>query len=59
MIPFYERPIINPPQEAPSLYHPLDDAGRPIESEPIEGRRYRAPSRRRPLPVESLSPHRV
>ncbi len=36
---FYERPILNSPYAPPSLYHPLDDTGQPIEGEPIEGRR--------------------
>lgn len=36
---FYERPILNSPYEAPSLYHPLDDNGQPVEGEPIRGRR--------------------
>lgn len=36
---FYERPILNSPYEAPSLYHPLDDNGQPLEGEPIKGRR--------------------
>ena len=36
---FYERPILNSPYEPPSLYHPLDDTGQPIEGEPIKGRR--------------------
>lgn len=36
---FYERPILNSPYAPPSLYHPLDDTGQPIEGAPIEGRR--------------------
>lgn len=36
---FYERPILNSPYEPPTLYHPLDDTGQPIEGEPIRGRR--------------------
>lgn len=36
---FYERPILNSPYAPPSLYHPLDDTGQPIEGEPIGGRR--------------------
>lgn len=36
---FYERPILNSPYAPPSLYHPLDDTGQPIEGEPIDGRR--------------------
>ncbi|WP_375396459.1 BPTD_3080 family restriction endonuclease [uncultured Sphingomonas sp.] len=36
---FYERPILNSPYAPPSLYHPLDDTGQPIEGEPIAGRR--------------------
>ena len=36
---FYERPILNSPYAPPSLYHPLDDTGQPLESEPIKGRR--------------------
>lgn len=36
---FYERPILNSPYAPPSLYHPLDDTGQPIEGVPIEGRR--------------------
>lgn len=36
---FYERPILNSPYAPPSLYHPLDDTGQPIEGSPIEGRR--------------------
>lgn len=36
---FYERPILNSPYAPPSLYHPLDDTGQPIEGEPIKGRR--------------------
>ena len=36
---FYERPILNSPYAPPSLYHPLDDTGQPIEGEPISGRR--------------------
>ena len=36
---FYERPILNSPYASPSLYHPLDDTGQPIEGEPIRGRR--------------------
>lgn len=36
---FYERPILNSPYHPPSLYHPLDEHGQPIEGEPIRGRR--------------------
>lgn len=36
---FYERPILNSPYETPSLYHPLDDNGQPLEGQPIKGRR--------------------
>lgn len=36
---FYERPILNSPYAPPSLYHPLDDTGQPIEGKPIDGRR--------------------
>lgn len=36
---FYERPILNSPYAPPTLYHPLDDTGQPIEGEPIDGRR--------------------
>ncbi len=36
---FYERPILNSPYAPPSLYHPLDDTGQPIEGAPIVGRR--------------------
>jgi len=36
---FYERPILNSPYAPPSLYHPLDDTGQPIEGAPIDGRR--------------------
>lgn len=36
---FYERPILNSPYEAPSLHHPLDESGQPLEGEPLEGRR--------------------
>ena len=36
---FYERPILNSPYAPPSLHHPLDDTGQPIEGEPIKGRR--------------------
>lgn len=36
---FYERPILNSPYAPPSLYHPLDDTGQPVEGEPIGGRR--------------------
>src|SRR5689334_9809660 len=36
---FYERPILNSPYQPPSLHHPLDDNGQPLEGEPIAGRR--------------------
>ena len=36
---FYKRPILNSPYHAPSLYHPLDDQGQPLEGQPINGRR--------------------
>ena len=36
---FYERPILNSPYAPPSLCHPLDDTGQPIEGEPIKARR--------------------
>lgn len=36
---FYERPILNSPYLVPSLYHPLDDNGQPLDGEPIKGRR--------------------
>lgn len=36
---FYERPILNSPYRAPTLHHPLDDNGQPLEGEPIKGRR--------------------
>lgn len=36
---FYERPILNSPYELPSLYHPLDDNGQPLEGDPLKGRR--------------------
>jgi len=36
---FYERPILNSPYQAPTLHHPLDDNGQPLEGEPIRGRR--------------------
>lgn len=36
---FYERPILNSPYDTPSLYHPLDDNGQPMEGQPIKGRR--------------------
>ena len=36
---FYERPILNSPYHAPTLHHPLDDNGQPLEGEPIQGRR--------------------
>ncbi len=36
---FYERPILNSPYRAPTLHHPLDDDGQPLEGEPIKGRR--------------------
>ncbi|WP_410482795.1 BPTD_3080 family restriction endonuclease [Sphingomonas sp. A2-49] len=31
--------MLNSPYAPPSLYHPLDDTGQPIEGEPIKGRR--------------------
>lgn len=36
---FYERPILNSPYGAPTLHHPLDDSGQPLEGTPINGRR--------------------
>lgn len=39
MSSFYDRPILNSPYREPSLYHPLDDNGQPLDAEPIEGRR--------------------
>ena len=36
---FYERPILNSPYASPSLHHPLDDTGQPLEKEPVKGRR--------------------
>jgi len=36
---FYERPILNSPYRVPSLFHPLDDGGQPLDGEPIKGRR--------------------
>lgn len=36
---FYERPILNSPYLAPTLYHQIDDNGQPTEGEPIKGRR--------------------
>jgi len=36
---FYERPILNSPYRVPSLFHPLDDNGQPLDGEPIKGRR--------------------
>ncbi len=39
MSSFYDRPILNSPYAAPSLHHPLDDNGQPLEGEPITGRR--------------------
>ena len=34
MTSFYERPILNSPYHPPSLHHPLDDNGQPLEGEP-------------------------
>ena len=39
MTSFYERPIFNSPYHPPSLHHPLDDNGQPLEGEPRLGRR--------------------
>ena len=39
MTSFYERPILNSPYHPPSLHHPLDDNGQPLEGEPRLGRR--------------------
>lgn len=36
---FYERPILNSPYAAPSLHHPLDDNGQPLDGDPIKRRR--------------------
>ena len=66
---FYERPILNSPYLAPTLHHPLDDNGQPLEGEPIKGRRpskFIVPvpaSRKRPsaaqasLDLETYSPN--
>lgn len=39
MSSFYDRPILNSPYAPPSLHHPLDDKGQPLEGAPIKGRR--------------------
>jgi len=36
---FYDRPILNSPYSAPTLHHPLDKNGQPLEGEPLQGRR--------------------
>lgn len=36
---FYDRPILNSPYSVPSLHHPLDDSGQPLEGDPLVGRR--------------------
>lgn len=36
---FYERPILNSPYRAPTLHHPLDKNGQPLDGEPRQGRR--------------------
>ncbi|KMO38911.1 hypothetical protein VP06_05420 [Methylobacterium aquaticum] len=37
--PFFERPILNSPYEAPTQHHALDEEGRPLDLPPIQGRR--------------------
>ncbi len=39
MKPFYEQPILNSPYFPPTRHHALGDDGRPLEHEPIDGRR--------------------
>jgi type III restriction enzyme len=36
---FFESPILNSPYEPPSLHHPLDKDGQPLDLPPIQGRR--------------------
>ena len=36
---FYEQPILNSPYEIPTLHHPLDDHGQPLDQPPVRGRR--------------------
>ena len=54
---FYERPILNSPYAPPSLYHPLDDTGQPIEGEPIIGRRPRIITLSEGIPTSSAFSH--
>lgn len=37
--PFFERPILNSPYEAPTQHHALDKDGQPLDQPPIQGRR--------------------
>lgn len=36
---FYEQPILNSPYQIPTLHHPLDDHGQPLDQPPVQGRR--------------------
>ena len=36
---FFESPILNSPYEPPSLHHPLDKDGQPLDLPPIQRRR--------------------
>jgi type III restriction enzyme len=36
---FFESPILNSPYKPPSLHHPLDKDGQPLDLPPIQGRR--------------------
>jgi type III restriction enzyme len=36
---FYEQPILNSPYAAPTLHHPLDEHGQPLDLPPAQGRR--------------------
>jgi type III restriction enzyme len=37
--PFFQRPILNSPYEAPAWHHPFDDTGQPTGDAPIPARR--------------------
>jgi type III restriction enzyme len=36
---FYEQPILNSPYAIPTLHHPLDEHGQPVDLPPVKGRR--------------------
>nr|WP_281287343.1 hypothetical protein [Methylobacterium terricola] len=37
--PFFEQPLLNSPDDAPTRHHALDKDGQPLERPPIQGRR--------------------